>query len=267
MIVSPFITSEPLQHISSRLRKRKSPQIKILTDLAVASMIQGSTSPQALVEFCSTVPSTEIRHLPGLHAKVYAADRREAIITSANLTRGGLLTNYEYGVLLSDPSVVGQIVDDLEGYATLGANVSLPKLIQVADIAAQLRNRHLQVLASARREAESTFQELVAEAEDTILQLRASSSRSNNAIFSRTILYLLRRGPLSTTQLHPLVKKIHPDLCDDRIDRVIQGVRFGKRWKHMVRNAQQSLKQQGLINYDGQRWHLAVSATSLESTP
>ena len=262
LIVTPYVTGEPLKQMSRYLQSRKSPKIEILTDLAVESMLQGSTSPQALVDFCSTIPSTEIRHLPGLHAKVYVADEREAIITSANFTRGGLVTNYEYGVQISDPPVVRQIVDDLEDYATLGAEVSLLQLTQLADIAAQLRHHHLQVLASARRSFQDAFQEQIAEAEETLLELRAKSSQSNSAIFSRTILYLLKRGPLPTKELHPLVQKIHPDLCDDRIDRVIQGVRFGKRWKHMVRNAQQSLKEQGLINFDGRKWNLTTPASS-----
>ena len=262
LIVTPYVTGEPLQQMSRHLQSRKNPKIEILTDLAVESMLQGSTSPQALVDFCTTIPSTEIRHLPGLHAKVYVADEREAIITSANFTRGGLVRNYEYGIQISDPMVVRQIVDDLEGYATLGAEVSLLQLTQLADISAQLKRHHSQVLASARRSFQDAFQEQIAEAEETLLELRAKSSQSNNAIFSRTILYLLKHGPLYTRELHPLVQKIHPDLCDDRIDRVIQGVRFGKRWKHMVRNAQQSLKEQGLINFDGRKWNLTTPALS-----
>ncbi|MCX7838180.1 MAG: hypothetical protein N2559_01805, partial [Anaerolineae bacterium] len=42
--------------------------------------------------------------------------------------------------------------------------------------------------------------------------------------------------------------------------QVINGVHFGKRWKHMVRNAQQSLKKRGVINYDGRRWFLTTVA-------
>ena len=244
--------------MSRHLQSLESPRIEILTDLAVHNMVQGSTSPQALVDFCTAVPSTEVRHLPSIHAKVYVADGREAIITSANLTGGGLAGNYEYGVHIADPSVVRQIVDDLEGYATLGAKVSLLELTQFAEIAAQLRNRHLQVLASARRSLKEAFQEQLTAAEETLLDLRARTSQSNNAIFSRTILYLLRRGPLTTAQLHPMIQKIHPDLCDDTVDRVIQGVHFGKRWKHMVRNAQQSLKQQGLIHFNGRDWSLTA---------
>ena len=40
------------------------------------------------------------------------------------------------------------------------------------------------------------------------------------------------------------------------IDRVIDGVHFGKRWKHYVRNAQQFLKRTGRVYYDGDRWHM-----------
>jgi len=54
------------------------------------------------------------------------------------------------------------------------------------------------------------------------------------------------------------VQQIHPDLCDDTIDRVIDAVHFGKKWKHYVRNAQQALKRKGLIDFDGQRWFRIV---------
>lgn len=62
---------------------------------------------------------------------------------------------------------------------------------------------------------------------------------------------------MSTAELHPLVQALHPDLCDDGVDRVIDGVHFGKRWKHMVRNAQQHLKSQGRIRLEDGRWFLS----------
>ncbi|RKY39994.1 MAG: hypothetical protein DRP75_00335 [Candidatus Omnitrophota bacterium] len=81
--------------------------------------------------------------------------------------------------------------------------------------------------------------------------------KNTNAIFSKTILDLLKeRGPLSTEQIHPLIQAIHPDICDDSIDRVIDGQHFGKKWKHLVRGAQQSLKRRGLIFLKNNKWHL-----------
>ncbi len=76
-------------------------------------------------------------------------------------------------------------------------------------------------------------------------------------VFSRTILFLLRGGPLRTIDLRPQIKRIHPDLCDDSVDRVIDGERFGKKWKHLVRTAQQILKRDGLVEFDGTSWRLA----------
>ena len=76
-------------------------------------------------------------------------------------------------------------------------------------------------------------------------------------MFCDTILYLLQRGPLATRDLHPLIQSIHPELCDDSIDRVIAGVHFGKRWKHYVRSAQHALKRRGAVLLDGGLWRLA----------
>ncbi len=51
-----------------------------------------------------------------LHAKLYLVDRKEAIVASANLTKGGIESNYEAGVWLNDPKIVEDIcefTDDL----------------------------------------------------------------------------------------------------------------------------------------------------------
>ena len=61
---------------------------------------------------------------------------------------------------------------------------------------------------------------------------------------------------MSTEQLHLYVQQIHPDLCDDSIDRVIDGKHYGKKWKHYVRNSQQHLKAKGLIELTNGNWHL-----------
>jgi hypothetical protein len=53
------------------------------------------------------------------------------------------------------------------------------------------------------------------------------------------------------------VQQIHPDLCDDSIDRVIDGMNFGKKWKHHVRSAQQALKREGVVLFDNGTWRLS----------
>ena len=97
--------------------------------------------------------------------------------------------------------------------------------------------------------------------EDVVLRalledVRARVREGVTRVFSRTILFLLQGGPLRTIDLHPQIKRIHPDLCDDSVDRVIDGERFGKRWKHLVRTAQQILKRDGSVQFDGTFWRL-----------
>ena len=89
----------------------------------------------------------------------------------------------------------------------------------------------------------------------SLLKHRAKGT-TTHAILSDTILFILAKGPLRTTELHPMIQQLQPDICDDSIDRVIDGVHFGKRWKHYVRTAQQFLKRTERVYFDGDRWHL-----------
>ena len=65
------------------------------------------------------MPDFTLLHLPKLHAKVYVGDFRCAIVTSANLTGGGLGRNYEYGIRISDHRSVKDIADDIRDYSDL----------------------------------------------------------------------------------------------------------------------------------------------------
>jgi PLD-like domain len=44
-----------------------------------------------------------------LHAKIYMVDRKEAIITSSNFTKGGVESNCEAGIYLNDPGTLRDI--------------------------------------------------------------------------------------------------------------------------------------------------------------
>lgn len=256
LIASPFITSQPLKLLSSRLTLGKWPTIEILTSLAADNLLDGSTDASALAAFTREVPSTIVRHLPGLHAKVYIADDKLAIVTSSNLTVAGLKHNYEFGVLLRDKQAVQSISSDLRAYADLGSLISSAELDDLGHISQDLQKRQNELLRSAKAQLRREFQSRVEAARETLRRLRAKLGESTNSIFSRTIVYLLGHGPLSTGELHPLIQQIHSDICDDSIDRVINGVRFGRRWKHLVRGAQVTLRRQGLIRFDGRKWHL-----------
>ena len=258
IVVAPFITAEPLQQFVDFLDTERPPQISLLTNFAVDSLIQGSLDVTAIEEFCRAVPSTHVHHLPGLHAKVYVADNHTAIVTSGNLTHGSLYRNYEYGVRISDPDMVNRIAEDLHEYGSLGVVVSPDEISNLARAAATLRDQYIGTLESARTDLRQRLESQLESTRESLMELRGKPGESTNSIFARTIVYLLRSGPLSTREMHPLIQNIHPDLCDEGSDRVINGVRFGKEWKHRVRGAQVDLRRRGQIELIEGYWHLAT---------
>ena len=263
LLVAPFITKEPLEQLSSHLETTNPPEINILTNLAVDSMVQGSIDVSAIASFCKLHASVTVRHLPGLHAKVYVADDNLAIVTSGNLTSSSLNRNYEYGVRITDHSVVKQISHDLYEYGRLGSEVSTSELERVAEISDTLKAGYEETINTARVEVKKEFERRLDAARESLRNIRARPGESTHAIFARTILYLLRNNALTTRQINSLIEGIHPDLCDDTMDRVINGVHFGRKWKHMVRNAQVFLRRKGLIKLDGGKWSLVRSSDAM----
>jgi len=261
LLASPFITRPITQRIGDRLAHCsaiKDLKIVCLTNLRVESVLSGSLELEGLAELGRAFRNFTSIHLPALHAKVFIADYKLAIITSGNLTYGGLRGNYEYGVALRREELVREARLDFEGYARLGAPLTVEEISGLATGLAELR---AEFQANERRAARATgaaFKRELRRAEERILHLRAR--KSNQAIFRETIEYLLTNGPMKTEDLHRLIQRMHPDLCDDSEDRVIDGVHFGKRWKHLVRSAQNALKRAGRIENNGEKWQLVRGA-------
>lgn len=258
MLVSPFIKRSRTEQILSYLRKRgihNSLHVVVLTNLRPESTLNGSTDLEALVQLGNNLPKFDLTHLPSLHAKVYVADQSMAIITSGNLTDSGISGNLEYGVVSIDKNVVLEIRRDFEGYALLGAKVSLEEITTLFHEMKELKDLFKKAERTIHARARRAFKEKLEKTHVQLLRHRAKG-KTTHAILSETILFLLAKAPLRTIELHPLIQRLHPDICDDSVDRVIDGVHFGKKWKHYVRNAQQSLKREGRIRYDGERWRL-----------
>lgn len=257
-IVSPYVTTSGTSLISDRIKpdvNRLSVRLHLLTDLNPVSVCQGSCDPDAILQLTRAFPRAKVHHLPRVHAKVFVADREVAIIGSANLTDGGIRQNYEYSVRVRSREVASRVASDVDEYAALGAPIPVELLESYSKAAIQLRDafrrRERAVSSSVRKAFDAQLQS------GSDLLLRARVKEGVTRIFSRTILFLLRSGPMRTVEIHPQIQRIHPDLCDDSVDRVIDGERFGKKWKHLVRTAQQILKREGLVEFDGQFWRLS----------
>ena len=258
VISSPYVTRDGTSYLLSHLPHARinSINLRLVTDLSAVNIYQASTDPDALRILADNVPNLKLLHLPKLHAKVYVADYQNAIVTSANLTAGGLERNYEYGLFTDSTSLVRQIAEDITEYSDLGALVTAENLIEYCKIAERLKTTFKKQQLSIRSALQKEFEHCVLSAEDNLIRLRLAGG-AMHTVFAKTILYLLRRyGPMRTIDMHPKIQQLHPDLCNDNVDRIIDGKHFGKKWKHAVRTAQQQLKKQGLVGIAGVYWKI-----------
>jgi phosphatidylserine/phosphatidylglycerophosphate/cardiolipin synthase-like enzyme len=122
LLASPFVKANVAQMILDN--KPTTAKISFLTSYKLTNFYRNSSDLTALK--CFIENQIEVRNYPTLHAKIYIFDSERAIITSANLTLGGLQNNYECGVLLHDSNTVSrlradflQIFEDKEKVSTV----------------------------------------------------------------------------------------------------------------------------------------------------
>lgn len=258
IICAPFVTRAGTDLVLMNLSERFKTigRLTFLTDLSPLSVGRGATDPSAIRTLTVSLAESRLIHLPKLHAKVYIADSHRTIVSSGNLTAGGLYNNYEYGVESQDTNFINNLSGDLNAYSELGACLDSYQLDRYCELAARVRRafeiEQIEIASESRRK----FREAIRDAEDELIRTHLGKGAIHN-VFAKTVLYLLKRhATLSTEDLHPLIEQIHPDLCDNREDRIIDGKRFGKKWKHAVRTAQQLLKRRGEIELRGGKWSL-----------
>lgn len=105
---SPFIKESVAKLIVDN--KNESVDCKLLTKFTLSNMRGGGLDLSAVQSFKDN--DFSLKNIDNLHAKIFIFDHK-AIITSANLTNGGLYSNLEYGVLLENET---EIENDFLGY-------------------------------------------------------------------------------------------------------------------------------------------------------
>ena len=257
IIVAPYVTGVALFAVFDALRHRDRTKVSLTTTLSSDSVAHGSLDIASLTKAYDVLPEFRLNHVPRLHAKIYIADDKSAIVTSGNLTTASLLHNNEYGVRITDDELIREIKHDVGIYASLGSTVKRSTLDRLAAIAPSLMKDQSGLGDGTGGQPENPAER---EFDDIVLATRGDRGEPRTTIFGRTILHILRSGPLMTKDIHEMVKDIHPDLCDDNLERMINGVSFGKRWKHDVRNAQLTLRRQGRVERRNEYWALSQSA-------
>lgn len=255
-ISSPYISNVGAEFLLTNVSNnfKENGVLKFLTDLSPRNIYQGSTEPKSFKLLSNSIKSIQLFHLPRLHAKVYISDGREAIITSGNLTAGGIYNNFEYGIFSNHIQKIAIIKNDLLDYANLGAIINSNDIDNYCKISEEIKKIYKEKEKSTNIILEKQFKNALAKANDELIRATLSGG-ALHSVFERTIIYLLKKnGPLPTTVLHNLIEEMHPDLCDNNVDRIINEIHFGKKWKHAVRTAQQQLKKKNLIILEHGLW-------------
>ena len=107
-ISSPFIGEYAVNKIFDFIKPQI--QIKLLTNFNINNLINNSLNLGSLKKFRQN--NFSIKSNSSLHSKIYIFDRKEVVISSANLTFGGLVKNHEYGFYSKNPIINQKIIDD-----------------------------------------------------------------------------------------------------------------------------------------------------------
>ncbi|MGC2422596.1 MAG: phospholipase D-like domain-containing protein [Candidatus Acidiferrales bacterium] len=130
-IAVPYYSEDIIRIILERSKGTDRYFLLKLSDGEVRDGVQSPRAVRLLQEHACTV-----KFIKNLHAKIFIADRNQAVVTSSNLTNSGLSENAEVGVLIDEPKAVQAVLSTFEkwydkagsiGDAELSRLESLPK--------------------------------------------------------------------------------------------------------------------------------------------
>lgn len=108
LFTSPFVKNNITNMVIEN--RPSNSKISLLTSYKLTNFYRGASDLQALSDCIKN--NIEVKSYSRLHAKTYIFDSKKAIVTSANLTLGGLQNNYECGVLVEDEKIVTELKEN-----------------------------------------------------------------------------------------------------------------------------------------------------------
>ena len=136
---SPYIknTVATLFYEVLRSKQNLNLSVQILTRIRIQDLIDGASDLEAFEKLLQLEElegiNAEIRCISNLHAKVYIFDQNSAIVTSSNLTPSGLKSNIEYGIEVTDPIAIQQMLDDMAAYWDTAEILTTEMLEQIGE--------------------------------------------------------------------------------------------------------------------------------------
>ncbi len=116
-IISPFVKEQVVRKIESEFNYKN---FELITRFNLQDFAMEVSSLSGL-KFC-VENEASVFGVKNLHSKVYMFDKRAAIITSANLTNGGLVSNHECGIFLTDESVIQSLHNHFNDLKKIASN-------------------------------------------------------------------------------------------------------------------------------------------------
>jgi HKD family nuclease len=107
-ITSPFIKEKIVLNLFDS--KKPAVKVSLITSFKLMNFYTGASDLNALEVILKK--NGVVSNYQKLHSKIYIFDDTTAIISSGNLTVGGLIHNYEYGVLIEDKNSLNEISND-----------------------------------------------------------------------------------------------------------------------------------------------------------
>lgn len=109
-ITSPFVKESICNEMLNV--KAENVSVELITLFNLNHAHTGLIEIDALMKIIAA--NGTIKNHPKLHSKIYLFDDKEVIISSANLTEGGMNTNFEYGIYSKNEAIVSKVVADFE---------------------------------------------------------------------------------------------------------------------------------------------------------
>ena len=108
-IVVPFVKEQIVRKIQEKFDLE---YLELITRFDLKDFASGVSDLQSLKFAVSN--NASVFGISPLHSKIYIFDSRAAIVSSANLTYAGLISNHECGILLNDRRTVDKILRHFE---------------------------------------------------------------------------------------------------------------------------------------------------------
>lgn len=109
-ISSPYVKVDIINDLYKNIVSNVS--FTLITSFKLMNFYKRSSDIEAIENIIDR--KGKVKNYQNLHSKIYIFDDVKCIITSANLTNGGLKNNYEYGLYVDDKKILREIIKDFK---------------------------------------------------------------------------------------------------------------------------------------------------------